>query len=205
MKRTLFSFILTILFLSATTAVNAQNSARARQILDKASAAVMRPGGASANFTMSSQNIGSASGTVSIKGNKFFASTPNIKVWNNGSTQWTYVRSTNEVTIIKPNDAQQMSANPYRFVSIYKSGYVLSMKEVGGKYQVHLTAIHPGRSIPEAYITVNRNYQPTQIRMRQGKTWTTISVSNFRARNISNGTFEFNKKAYPSAEVVDLR
>lgn len=205
MKKTLYSFLIIALLMSAATTASAQNSSRARQILDKASATVMRAGGASANFTMSSKNIGSASGTVSIKGNKFYASTPNIKVWNNGSTQWTYSRSTNEVTIIRPNDAQQMSANPYKFVSIYKSGYAMSMKETGGQYEVHLTAIHPSRSIKEAYITVNRSYQPTKIRMRQGQTWTTITVSNFRSRSISNSTFEFNKKAYPSAEVIDLR
>lgn len=139
---------------------------------------------------------GATSGTVSAKGNKFYASTPNVKVWNNGSTQWTYTRSTNEVTVSRPNDAQQMTANPYKFLSLYKSGYALSMTD-GGQYEVHLKAIHPGRSIQEAYITISHNYHPTKIRMRQGKTWTTITLSGFRTRNIPNSTFEFNKRRSP--------
>lgn len=183
----------------------AQNAAQARKVLDRTASIISSKNGATANFTMSSKNIGSASGTITIKGNKFYASTPNIKVWNNGNTQWTYTRSTNEVTIIRPNDAQQMAVNPYKFISIYKKGYRMSMKNVGSNKEVHLVAIHPSRSIKEIYITINSKYYPTQVRMRQGKTWTNIRISNLRTRGISNSIFEFNKKAYPSAEIVDLR
>lgn len=41
--------------------------------------------------------------------------------------------------------------------------------------------------------------------MRQGKTWSTIKVSNFKARSIPNSSFAFNAKEFPSAEVIDLR
>lgn len=203
MKKILY--ILTCICIAFSTSATAQNAAQARKILDKTSATIMQRGGASANFTISGKSVGSVSGTVTIKGNKFYASTPAVKVWNNGKTQWTYTRSTNEVTISRPNNAQQMTANPYAFVSIYKSGYSLSMRNVGGQYEIHLKAIHPGRSIPEAYINISKSYYPTQIRMRQGSSWTKINVTNFHSRNISNSVFEFNKKACPGAEIVDLR
>lgn len=205
MKKRVFLFLITIALTAVSTSVNAQNAAKARQVLDKTSALIMGKGGATANFTLSGNGIGSASGTVSVKGNKFYASTPNIKVWNNGKTQWTYTRSTNEVTVSKPNDAQQMTANPYKFITIYKSGYALSLKETGGQYEIHLKAIHPGRSIQEAFINISHSYYPTKVRMRQGKKWATITISGLRTRNIPNSSFEFNKKAYPNAEIVDLR
>lgn len=41
--------------------------------------------------------------------------------------------------------------------------------------------------------------------MRQGSSWSTIKVSNFRAKNVSNSTFVFNSKDFPKAEIVDLR
>lgn len=177
----------------------------ARQVLDRTSANISKAkGGASANFSISGKS-GSLSGSLSIKGNKFYATTGQGKVWNNGKTQWTYTKSTNEVTVTNPNDAQQMSVNPYKFISIYKSGYRLSMKKIGGKYEVHMQALHPARSIQEAYITVTQSYFPTQIRMRQGKGWTTLNISNFRSHNISDGTFQFNKKSCPGAEIIDLR
>lgn len=204
MKKIFFTFIIAVTLSAFCMPLHAQNAGRARQVLDRTASLIMGKGGATANFTISNKSLGATSGTVSAKGNKFYASTPNVKVWNNGSTQWTYTRSTNEVTVSRPNDAQQMTANPYKFLSLYKSGYALSMTD-RGQYEVHLKAIHPGRSIQEAYITISHNYHPTKIRMRQGKTWTTITLSGFRTRNIPNSTFEFNKRAFPNAEIVDLR
>jgi hypothetical protein len=41
--------------------------------------------------------------------------------------------------------------------------------------------------------------------MLQGKNWTTINISNFKAKNQSNDIFSFNSKDYPKAEIIDLR
>lgn len=202
MKKTIFLILSAVLISLFSTSASAQN---ARRILDKTAANISKArGGATANFSIKGGS-GSLSGSLSIKGNKFFASTGQGKVWNDGKTQWTYTRSTNEVTVTRPNDAQQMTVNPYKFLSIYKSGYRLSMKNAGGKYEVHMQAIHPARSIQEAYITVTSSYYPAQIRMRQGKSWTTINISNFRVHNVSDATFCFNKSACPGAEIIDLR
>ena len=75
-----------------------------------------------------------------MKGKKFFASTPNAKVWFDGKTQWSYMQATDEVNISTPTQAEQMQANPYSFIFIYKTGYNMSMKQVGGDYEVHLVA-----------------------------------------------------------------
>ena len=55
------------------------------------------------------------------------------------------------------------------------------------------------------YITVDKNYVPKQVKMRQGSTWTTISISHFKASRQSDATFSFNSKDFPTAEVIDLR
>lgn len=201
LKITLF---LALAFSAAGTCF-AQNSTQARQILDKTASVLNSRNGASANFSISGKGSMAASGSISIKGNKFYASTPNIKVWNNGKTQWTYTKSTNEVTISTPNDAQQVSANPYKVLSLYKNGYRMTSKTVGSNYEVHLTAMNPARSIPELYITITKSYHPTTIKMRQGKSWTTIRISNFRTSKISDATFQFSKSKCSGAEIVDLR
>ena len=183
----------------------AQSNSQARAILDKTAKIVGRPGGAQADFTMSSAKAGSVSGSVFIKGNKFHAKTPQAIVWFNGKTQWSYMKKTNEVNVSTPNEAKQMSMNPLKFISMYKNGYNLGMTTTGGNYKVHLTATNQRRSVPEMYITVKKNYEPIEVRMRQGKTWTTIAISNFQAKNLDDKVFEFNSKDFPTAEVVDLR
>ena len=200
MKR-LSLILLTILL---ATGIYAQNAAQARKILDKTAAIVGRKGGASANFSVSGK-YGNTSGTISIKGNKFNARTPQAIVWYDGKTQWTYMKKSQEVNVSTPTEAQQQSMNPYKFVNIYKNGFKLGVKNVSGGWQVHLYATNQKRTIKEMYITSGKNYYPKTIKMRQSNGWTTINVSNFKARNLSDATFRFNAKDFPNAEVIDLR
>lgn len=194
------------LLLLICTCVSAQSSSQARKVLDKTASIVGRKGGAQANFTISGSKIGTQSGTIAIKGNMFQARTPKAIVWYNGKTQWSYLKMTNEVNISTPTEAKRMSMNPYTFISMYKNGYDLSMVKNGSSYVVHMVAQNKKRSVPEAYITINKHsYTPSQVRMRQGNSWTTIRVNGFKAVNQPNSKFTFNAKDFPKADVIDLR
>ena len=115
MKKYMYLLLLAVMTIFSNQQASAQNAAEARKVLDKTAAIVGRSGGASANFTMSSGKYGNTSGTIAIKGNKFHATTPQAVVWYNGKTQWSYMKKTDEVNISNPNEAQQMSMNPYNF------------------------------------------------------------------------------------------
>lgn len=194
-----WSSILLLLLLAAPS-----KAQTARQILDKTAALVGNKGGASASFTMTSGKT-KASGTISIKGRKFYAKASGAEVWYDGKTQWAYMASTHEVNVTTPTEAQQQQMNPYTFLNIYKNGYTLTKSAVAGGWQVHLVAQNKQRSVQELYVTVSKSYQPKSIKMRSGKAWTTITVSNFRKQTLSDATFRFNAKKYPKAEVIDLR
>lgn len=200
MKKLSLVFMLMLMSIS----IYAQNAAQARKILDKTAAVIGRKGGASANFTVSGK-YGNSSGTISIKGNKFNARTPQAVVWYDGKTQWTYMKKSQEVNISTPTEAQQQSMNPYKFINIYKNGFKLGVKNVSGGWQVHLYATNQKRTIKEMYVTIGKNYYPKTIKMRQNNGWTTINVSNFKPKNLSDSMFRFNAKDYPHAEVIDLR
>lgn len=182
----------------------ADNATEARRTLDKTAAAVSRKGGAEAAFSISGGSIKRQSGTIAIKGNKFCATTPSATMWYDGKTQWTFMRQNNEVNVTTPSADKQQMMNPYTFLSLYKSGYALSQKTQGKTRQVHMKATGK-QKIREIYITINAQNYPTQVRLNQGKGWTTIVISNFRSRKLPDAMFRFNSKDYPKAEVVDLR
>ncbi len=198
------NIILAIALLLCTSAF-AQSAAQAKTVLDKVASVVGRRGGASANFTISGGGYGTTSGKLAIKGSKFKAVTPQATVWFDGRTQWSYMKSTNEVNVSTPTEAQRMAMNPYSFITMYKSGYTMSMQKAGATYNITLKATNRSRSVQQLYIKVAKNYQPTQIKMLQGGKWTTISIRNFRAVNQSDNTFRFKQSDAPSAEVIDLR
>ena len=192
------------MLLVLTVSISAQNATQARKILDKTASIIGRKGGAVANFSISGK-YGNSSGTIAIKGNKYNAKTPLAIVWYDGKTQWTYMKKNQEVNVSTPTEAQQQSMNPYKFISIYKNGFKLGMKNVSEGWQIHLYATNQKRTIKEMYIVVGKNYLPKTIRMRQSNGWTTIKVTNFKARNLADTMFRFNAKDFPNAEVIDLR
>lgn len=197
--------VITFLLLIIAVAVHAQTAGQARKVLDKTAAVVGRAGGASAQFTLRGGKGASTSGTIAVKGRKFFVSTPQAKVWFDGKTQWSYLKSTDEVNISTPTEAQQAQMNPYQFIRLYKSGYQLSMKKSGGGYVVTMKATNGARAIKTAIITVGSNYVPSKVQYQQGSGWTTITLSRFQAKNQSDATFRFNRKLCPHAEIIDLR
>ena len=197
MKRIIFTLICAL----SLANVSAQT---AKEILDKAASVVNAKKGATADFVMSGK-YGNAAGTISIKGNKFVANTPQAKMWYDGKTQWTYMTSTEEVNVSTPTEAQQQTMNPYRFINLYNMGYSMTKKEVKNGFEVYLKATNPKRTITEMYITVNNQFVPTNVKMKTAKGWTNINISNFRKASLPDKAFRFNAKDYPKAEVIDLR
>lgn len=178
----------------------------AREVLDKTSAYVSQASGAQASFTMLSKVYGNTSGTIAIKGRKFYATTPMALVWFDGKTQWTYMRNNNEVNVSNPTEEQLQSLNPYNFINMYRSGYKMAVKTIGNTYEVHLKALNKKRRVSQMYIIVNKHtFAPTHVKMRTGGKWSTIIIRSLTHRKLPDAMFRFNNKDYPTAEVIDLR
>ena len=193
-----------ILIMICALSMGIVNAQTAKEILDKTASVVNAKKGATANFTMNGV-YGDATGTITIKGNKFTANTLQAKVWYDGKTQWTYMKSTQEVNVSTPTEAQQQAMNPYRFINLYNMGYDMSKKDVSSGYEVHLKANNAKRTITEMYITVNKSFVPITVKMKTAKGWTNINISNFKSKTLPDSSFRFNAKDYPKAEVIDLR
>lgn len=190
------------IFQSSLFTANAQS---AKSVLDKAAASVTVASGVKANFRMTT-TTGNTSGTIAIKGKKFYATTPQAKIWFDGKTQWTYLKNNDEVNVSNPTEAQLQAINPYNFINLYKNGYTYTMNTAGTNYVIHLTSNSADRKIKELFITVNKkSYEPMQVKMLQGKKWTTFDITSIKKEKIADSQFRFNSKDFPKAEIIDLR
>ena len=177
----------------------------ATNVLDKAATTITMKEGVKADFKMSG-SMGSTSGTIVIKGKKFHATTPQASVWFDGKTQWTYMKDNDEVNISNPNESQLQAINPYNFINLYKKGYKATLNSSGNSHVVHLTASSADRKIKELFITVDKKtYQPTQVKLLQGKKWTIFDITNLKKQATADAEFRFNAKDFPHAEIIDLR
>ena len=201
MKRLLLISLACIIYTFSTA-----HAESAKSILDKAAASVSNPAGVQAQFQMISKQFGSTTGTISVKGRKFHAATPQAIVWFDGKTQWTYLKQNDEVNVSNPSEAELQAINPYNFINIYKQGYKLSSKKVGGSYEVHLKATDKKRKLREMYIIVDQqNYHPTHVKMKQNGKWSVLLISGLKNVSLTDGMFQFNAKDFPKAEIIDLR
>ena len=199
MMKRIFTALLCALCITA-------NAQTAKQVLDKASASISNAKGTQANFTMNSKTLGNVSGTIAIKKQKFHAVTPKAIVWFDGKTQWTLMRSNNEVNVSNPSVNQLQSLNPYSFINLYRKGYKMQMTTTKDDYNVHLTSTQKNKKISEMYIVVKKgSYAVSQVKMLMGGKWSTISISNITHKSLGDGAFRFNSKDFPTAEVIDLR
>ena len=201
MKRTYL--LVLILFLSVS--LSAQKDKQAREILDKTANALQQAEGIRATFG------GTGNGTLLLKGNRFYLNSGGIQSWFDGTTQWSYLESSEEVNVSNPTPEELQTINPYALLSIYKNGYnykYAGTKSRNGKqgFEVILTPENK-QDITSITLFVSQTYQPLYIKVEQSnKSANEIIVTSYQTNQpLDNATFKFDKKKFPNAEVIDLR
>lgn len=205
MKNLTKSLVLAVLCIFACTTAFAQKDVTTKNVLDKTASKLMAMKSVKASFKISGAGQSTA-GTIYLSGNKYKVKTPEMTTWFDGKTQWAYMSDTEEVNVSNPTQAEQASMNPYSFLSLYKKGYNYTMKKNKGSYDVRLTAENKNSSIPEVKVSITDAYVPTQVSIRQGKQWMTISINDIAGnQKFDKSLFTFPKNKYPDAEIIDLR
>lgn len=207
--------LLAVCLLFGTRQATAQNAAT---ILDKAAAVYEASGGISATFAIHTRyDAQKASerfeGTIEMKGDKFRLETPDMKVWFDGTTQWSYVERNEEVNVTTPSGEELQLTNPTLLLRGYKKGftakYVGESTAESGKsaYDVELTAKKKGDIVRVALQIEKSSSFPSKISVEtKNGVSTTIRIRNLRTGlDIGDESFTFKESDYPDAEVIDLR
>lgn len=209
----------TLLLLISIPVAKAQQDPKAKEILDKLSAATKAHETIVADFKVtytSTQNNASNSseGNIKIKGEKYQMDFMGTITYFNGETIWSYLKEANEVNISDPmEDGSDLMGNPQSVFTIYEHDF---------KYKYLGTEIDRGKTLwvvdlyPEdlsqqyarirLYINKDELYLAgAQIYGKEGSNFT-INISNFKTNvPLPDETFVFNKQDHPDAEVIDLR
>lgn len=184
--------------------LHAQN---ATSVLDKSAATLRAAGNVKIGFTMELEG-GTSTGYIKLQRQKFVVNVGGSITWFDGKTMWTYVKANEEVNVTNPSADAVAKMNPYAFLSFYKKGYTVKMgKGTAKEHEVLLTG-KSGSPYTNVVVRINKSTQyPTFIKMTSSKgAVTTIRCNSFlKNQKYKDSTFQFNKKNYPDAEIVDLR
>ncbi len=186
-------------------------------IIDQAAATYQNANGIQVSFVMNntSQQSGYAEsfeGTIRMKGEKFVLETPDMKVWFDGKTMWSYVEQTGEVNVTSPSGEDLQFTNPAILLAGYKKEFSAQYKGDGtlnGKAirKVELTPKGKG-DINKVELQIEKStHLPLRIAVdaRNGMhSVITITRTN-TGISLPDSEFTFRASHYPDAEIIDLR
>ena len=218
MRKYIFSVLIALLSLPV---IAQQQQSQAKVILDKTAEAFrkaggVKAGGVRADFTLKALNDGRLegreNGVIQLKGEKFMLKTSETTTWFDGKTQWSYMVRNDEVNVSTPTQEELQQINPYTFLYMYQKGFSYKLgtvKTFQGKavWEVVLTANDKKQELESITLYVTKNaYEPVCIQQRGQKTRNEITVTAYQTGlDYADDVFTFDRKAYPTAEVIDLR
>lgn len=185
----------------------------ARDILDRAADAFRKESGVKIAFSVRAPE-GNSNGSIRLKGDKFLLETEGVTTWFDGRTQWTYLASGDEVNISEPTPEELQGINPYAWLSLYDKGYKLKVAKIGNAsdnttYKVVMTATERSQDIQCIILYIEKgSFCPLKFSMVQRGSKDAVMVfinSCQTGKNYADSLFVFDKKAYPTAEIIDLR
>ncbi len=215
MTKYLSSIILAILL---PLTVFGQKDDKAKEILDKSSVTFSNAGGVYAYFTLNVHDVKakvkeSFDGTIQMKGDKFYLSTPDADSWFNGKTQWVYLKATEEVNVSEPSKEELQMISPSTLFNIYKNGF--NYKYIGEKNDIKGKPVYEVELIPKKkselqkmtiQISKKENLPVTISIFNKNEINNIIYINKYETgKSYTDSMFVFDKKKYPEAEVIDLR
>lgn len=204
MKRvTLYNILLLFIIIFPTSAAGAETAA---QVLARCAAKVNSAESLDVRFTLSAGG-NSSNYTMKISQEKFMMESPEIAVWYNGVTQWTYVKSNRELNITDPTAEELMECNPFSILNFYNKTYDIK-RLAGNGIQIEMTAKDRSATVRKAVITIDsRTYMPSKVlvTLGNGHTMTATVSSVTQGKRPAAKTFTYDKARYPASEIIDLR
>lgn len=210
MKINSLLFTVWMLFLTIPTVAQQPD---ARDILDRAADAFRREDGVKITFSVHAPE-GNTNGSIRLKGDKFLLETEGVTTWFDGRTQWSYLASSDEVNVSEPTPEELQSINPYSWLSLYKQDYKLKVAKTGNAsddtaYKVVMNATKRSQDMQCIILYIEKgSFRPLKLSMvqRGSKDAAVVFINSYQTgKNYDDSLFVFDRKAYPTAELVDLR
>lgn len=209
MKR-LHSILFALLVMCFSLPLSAQGPA---EVWLKKAASKFEQKGVDLSFRINEDGV-RLSGRLLIEGKKFCFLTDEMKIWYDGTTQWTLQIGDdyNELYIGNPTIEDQQSINPYLLLNNYKENFTVmdgGEKSIAGNltHMVTLKANNERQEINSLniYITSDGMLSLLELVAPDGHPYK-IEVRSMRnGLTFPKNTFIYQPENHPADEVIDMR
>ena len=206
MKKLLFYF-----FLLINNSIYCQSSEDAKKVLDDVSKKISSFENISFDFTYSLNNKEEqikqeTNGNVTVSGNKYKLNYLGATQLFDGEKTYTIIPENEEITISKSDDENEISINPSKLLTFYKSGYSYSMdikqKHLNKYIQfIKLIPINKNSDLNYLLLGIDINSKDIfrLIEIGKNEIITTLTINNQKINmKLENSFFSINLKNYPN-------
>jgi len=190
----------------------------AKKILDAVSAKFKTYKTVKAGFALkvegsNGKSQGNKTGTVYMKGTKYYVNVTGQEIFCDGTNIWTYDKSAKEVQITQFDPSANTITPQKLFTNFYDKDFLYKLngeKKVAGKslVEIEMTPVDKTKNFHKVYVYVDKKAQTiysTKVLDKSGNKYTYTVTSMKPNASISDAQFIFDKKKYPGVEEVDLR
>jgi outer membrane lipoprotein-sorting protein len=205
MKKVYITFVLLLAFFSA----QAQNSAKAKNLLDEVYNKVKGYENIYIDFKYALSNkpekiYQETRGNVTMQGDKYLLNYLGATIMYDGKLVYTIVPENEEVTIEAKDAEDENTVTPSKMLTFYKNGYTYAwniLQNVKGRkiQYIELTPIDSNSEIARLLlgIDVQTKHIYNLIQIGNNNTKTTITVNSFKINQpISKSLFNFDEPKY---------
>ena len=160
------------------------------------------------NFININQEINeNQKGNIKISNNKFRLDLNEQIVISDDSTQWIYLKESNELQIMEFDSEDEM-LSPNKLFTIYENGYKNQYIEL--KENNHIIDLFPVESNEFKNIQLHINKDKIQLNKiilfdKNGGSFSYTITKFITNTNFDENIFKFNTEEYPDLEIIDLR
>ena len=150
-------------------------------------------------------------GNIKINSNKFRLELNQQIVISDDTTQWIYLKESNELQIMEYDSLDDM-ISPNKLFTIYEEGYKNSYVELKNESDItlHIIDLFPIESNAFQKIQLQINSEKIQLHNiilfdKNGGSFTYLITKFSVDNNLDDNLFKFNSEEYPEIEIIDLR
>lgn len=205
----LLRLLIVMLAISAPAFAAKKAASPAAEVMQRCAAKVNASPSLSAKFTLTAGG-GSYPCDMTVAKQRYCLVTPQMKVWYDGTTQWTYAVETKQLSISEPTAEELMESNPFAILNHWQQTYKSRrLKGSPGMAEVELTPKSPATSpVRTATVAIDeKTWLPSKIvvTLANGRTLSATIASISVGKALPQSVFTFDKSKHTVAETIDLR
>jgi outer membrane lipoprotein-sorting protein len=174
-------------------------AASAENIVDRAARKANSAAGLTARFAIDGHRS-----QLTVSGVRYAIDTPSMKVYYDGTTQWTYLPEDAEVTLTRPTADEQAQVNPLAVLTTLRHNFKVALQ---GSNKATFTPKNPSQSeISRIVVTFDTaTAWPTAVSLTSGGHTVNISGISITTSSTVPATGSFRFTAPKGVTTIDLR